>query len=266
MIPELSDASRVSTWLAKKGWSEASGGNFSIRISELPESVNEISGETPQSLPFAVNSLSGQYLLISARGNRAREMAMDAKDGCGLFWILRGGEDFTCLWGNNDHSSELAAHLAIHRTLLEVRPQHRAILHTHPTNLIALTHDPDLQEETQLSDILLRMQSEARIHLPEGLAHLGYHLPGSLELGDATAEALRRTPVALWHMHGAIATGNDLSDALDYLEIVDKVAEIYWRLRSAGIQPIGMSDENLGRSLKQFGVWDRYSSANSSEA
>lgn len=265
-IPELSDASRVVSWLAKLGWSEASGGNFSTRISTLPEAMEDLSGATPQSLPFAVPALGGETLLISAAGGRAREFAADPKAGCGIFWILRGGEEFTCLWGNKAPTSELAAHLAIHAMLLEARPTHRAILHTHPTNLIAITHIPELEDERRMSDHLLRIQSEARLYFPEGLSHLEYHLPGSREMGDASAEALRRTSVALWRFHGAIATGETLSHALDHLEIVEKTAEIYLRLRSAGIDPRGMSDEDLARSLRHFGLWERYANSSALES
>ncbi len=145
--------------------------------------------------------------------------------------------------------------------LLEVRPRQRAILHTHPTNLIALTHIPEMRDAAHLGDLLLRMQSEARIHLPGGLAYVPFNLPGSDALGEVTAQALRETNVALWHMHGAIATGESISRALDYLEIVDKAAQIYWKLVSSGIEPSGMTDEHLRQSLEHFGLWEQYNQA-----
>jgi rhamnulose-1-phosphate aldolase len=230
-------------------------------MSSLPNGVEDLSGEPPQTLPLKVPSLGGSYLLISAAGSRARDIADDPKGGIGLFWILQNGADYTCLWGVNKPTSELQAHLSIHNVLARARSPHAAVLHSHPANLIALTHDSDFDGQRQLGEIILRMQSEARVHLPEGIGQLPYHLPGSRELADASAEALLRTPVLLWHMHGAVATGKTLSQALDYLEIVDKAAQIYWILLAAGIKPEGLSDTNLERSLRHFKVWQRYRSS-----
>lgn len=261
LIPELNEMQRVCHWLAQWGWSEASGGNFSIRLNTLPDSVLNLSGEPPKPLPHHTPALGGGYLLISARGARARDLALDPEAGVGLYWIMQSGKEFTCLWGNSDPTSELSAHLAIQTSLSRTRPKHTAILHSHPPNLIALTHWPGFERGTDLSDILLRMQSEARLHLPEGIARLGFHIPGSRELGPASAAALMKTPVLLWHMHGAISTGETISSALDYLEIVDKAAQIYWILTSAGMTPEGMTDDDQRRSLEHFKLWERYRSS-----
>jgi rhamnulose-1-phosphate aldolase len=224
----------------------------------LPEAVQDLSGETPKSLPLNVPSLGGAYLLISARGARARDIATNPKDGVGLFWILQSGEESTCLWGSNEPTSELLVHLAVHNSQVQSRSNHNAVLHTHPSNLIALTHNTGFENQYDFSDMLLRMQSEARVHLPEGISLLPYHIPGSRELGDASAAALLRSPVLLWKLHGAVSTGKTLSDALDYLEIVEKAAQIYWILISSGIKPEGLTDADLERSLRHFRVWERY--------
>jgi rhamnulose-1-phosphate aldolase len=258
IIPELAEIQRVHDWLTQWRWSEASGGNFSIRMDTLPEAVHNLSGETPKPLPLNVPSLGGAYLLISARNSRARDIALEPEVGVGLFWILQSGEEFTCLWGNNDPTSELLVHLAIHNAQYQSHSNHNAVLHSHPSNLIALTHNTEFDNHIDLGDILLRMQSEARVHLPEGIRHLPYHIPGSRELGDATATALLKSPVLLWKLHGAISTGKTLSDALDYLEIVDKAAQIYWILMSSGIKPEGLTDADLERSLRHFRIWERY--------
>lgn len=261
LTDEVKEIQRVHEWLTQWRWSEASGGNISIRLEALPEGVDDLSGETPQGLPLKAPSLGGTYLFISAKGARARDIAIDPKKGVGLFWILQNGEEFTCLWGANNPTSELQAHLAIHNSLIQARSPHSAILHSHPANLIALTHNAEFGDQIALSDTILRMQSEARAHLPEGIAQLPYQIPGSRELGDASAMALLKTPVLLWHMHGAVAIGTTLSQALDYLEIVDKAAQIYWTLLAAGLNPEGMSEANLERSLRHFKVWQRYRSS-----
>lgn len=258
LLPELKEISRISGWLAQWQWSEAAGGNLSIRLDDIPSELKDLTGGTPQSLPLATPKLAESYLLVSGSGTRARDIAEDPAAGTGLYRVLPGGQSYVCLAGNNRPTSELPSHLAIHHTLLDTRPAHRAVIHTHPPNIIALTHLPEFQDGRQLSDTLFRMQSEARLILPEGAALLPYHLPGSLELGLASAEAVRHHFVALWRLHGALATGETLSQAVDYLEIVDKAARIYWTVTSSGRQPTGMTDEDIHSALKKFGRWERF--------
>ncbi len=260
-LPELAEMARVSRWLAQLGWSEAGSGNLSLRLEALPEQVAALPEGPALPLPLPVPRLAGRHLLLTGTGARARETPEDLQSAVGLFRVLPGGEALAPLWGNPRPTSELSAHVAVQEALLDARPRHRAVLHSHPANLIALTHLPEFQEGRRLSDVLLRMQSEARLLLPEGLAHLPFHLPGSVELGRASARACSRHLVVLWHMHGALATGETLSDALDHLELVDKAAQVYWTLRAAGVEPQGMRPEDVERSLRHFGRWDRYRAA-----
>ncbi|MCH7610147.1 MAG: rhamnulose-1-phosphate aldolase [Chloroflexi bacterium] len=256
--PEVRELMKVSAWLAQKGWSEAGSGNISIRFDRLPPGMEELSTGQPQRLPLVAPKLGGRYLLVTAAGARAREMDTELKSSTGLFNILHGGQDMVCVWGNPQATSELAAHVAIQEKLVEIRPEDRVVLHTHPAHLIALTHIPRLQDSRAISQALLRMQSEAHILFPDGVRYVQYSTPGSVELGARSAEQLERARVLLWHMHGAVATGESLSRALDYLEYIDKMAEIYWILRSAGIHPRGMRDEDIQSSLKHFNLWERH--------
>lgn len=239
-IPAILEATQlgtVSSWLSQKGWSEAASGNISIRFDELPSELKHLEAGLPRPLPFSTPNLSGRYLLVTSTGSRARELERNLEGGAGLFQILQGGREMACLWGNPRPTSELAAHLAIQHKLIEVRPEERAILHTHPPNLIALTHLAQLQDSQALSDALLGMQSEARLLFPQGLQYVPPGPAGSVELAHRSAEAAERARLMLWHMHGALATGESLPLALDLLEYVDKMAEIYWIVRSASAPP-----------------------------
>ncbi|MFQ5921997.1 MAG: rhamnulose-1-phosphate aldolase [Anaerolineales bacterium] len=257
-IPEVRELVKVSTWLAQKGWSEAGSGNISIRFDQLPSGLENLGSGQPERLPLVAPKLGGRYMLVTAAGARAREMESELERGVGLFNIMHGGQDMVCVWGNPEATSELAAHVAIQEKLVDIRPEDRVVLHTHPANLIALTHLPRLRESRAISEALLRMQSEAHMLFPDGLRYVHYSTPGSVELGAGSAEELERARVLLWHMHGAVATGETLSRALDYLEYIDKMAEIYWILRSAGVHPRGMRDEDIQSSLKHFNLWERH--------
>jgi rhamnulose-1-phosphate aldolase len=257
-IPEVRELKKVSTWMAQKGWSEAGSGNISIRFDKLPSELEGLAPGQPRRLPMAASRLGGRYLLVTSTGSRAREMETELERSVGLFNIMQGGQEMVGVWGNPEATSELAAHIAIQEKLVEIRPEDRVVLHTHPANLIALTHLPRLQDSRSISEALLRMQSEAHMLFPDGLRYVQYSTPGSVELGARSADELERARVLLWHMHGAVATGETLSRALDYLEYIDKMAEIYWILRSAGVHPRGMRDEDIQSSLKHFNLWDRH--------
>ncbi len=255
---EVRELVKVSRWLARKGWSEAGSGNISIRFDQPPSGVDELEPGRPRRLPLAAPRLGDHYLLLTSAGSRAREMEDELELGLGLFHVKHSGEEMVCLWGNPEVTSELAAHIAVQQKLVEIRPEDRAVLHTHPANLIALTHLPRMQDSRALSQALLGMQSEAHIHFPDGLRYVPYGTAGSVDLGRRSAEALGRARVLFWHMHGAVATGESLSRALDYLEYVDKMAQIYWLLRSAGVRPRGMRIKDIQSSLMHFNLWERH--------
>jgi rhamnulose-1-phosphate aldolase len=257
-LPEVEELARVSTWLAQKGWSEAGSGNLSIRLNPPPDWTPTMESAQPQPLPLHVVGLSGCWLLITSAGSRARETA-EAPAACsGIFRVLADGKAMACVWGNSQVTSEVAAHLAVHQMLLKHRPEDRAVLHSHPASLIALTHVAELQDSLALSRALLGMQSEAHVRFPDGLRFIPYSPAGSIEIATHTAQALEQACVALWYAHGAIATGPTLTSALDALEYVDKMAQIYWQLRSAGEPTGGMRREEIEASLEHFGLWDRH--------
>jgi rhamnulose-1-phosphate aldolase len=257
-FPEIEELARISTWLAQKGWSEAGSGNLSIRLDPPPDGREKLEPGPPQRLPLPTPGLAGNWLLITSTGSRARETAEAPETCSGILRVLAGGEAMVCVWGKPEVTSEVAAHLAIHQMLVERRPEDRAVLHSHPASLIALTHVVELQDSHALSRALLGMQSEAHVRFPDGLRYLPYSPAGSVELATRTAHALESARVALWYAHGAVATGPNLSSALDALEYVDKMAQIYWLLRASGEPATGMRREEIEASLKHFGLWDRH--------
>jgi len=260
-VPELQDIALTCRRLAELGWSEATGGNLSLRLDGGRFAGRAATTATPTDLPVEVPRLAGRYLLITGSGTRARDIAVDPGAGVGLYRVCEDARSYVWLAGNDHPTSELPSHLAIHDVLERVRPAHTAVVHTHPARLIALTHLPEMRDARTLSDTLLAMQSEARLHLPEGIGYQGFHPPGSLEMGLDSARHLQRRPVLLWHMHGALASGAGPAGALDLLEVVDKAADIYWTLRSSGVAPTGLDEADLRASLSRYGKLDRYLAA-----
>jgi rhamnulose-1-phosphate aldolase len=253
-IPELKELQRVAYWLAQRGWSEANAGNISVRLTDLPSDIARREGCPPVQMPLAFPELSGQHFLVTGTGKRMRDIIHDLEGNIGLIRILPGGEAYTCLWGVPRVTSEFPAHTAIHQMLLAERPDHRAIVHTHPPGLAALTHLAQFRDAEALSNVLFRMHPETNYFLHKQLAYLPYRVPGSVELGRATAEVLRTCKATLWDKHGVVAVGETMSRALDWIEILEKAAQIYWLVASSGQQPVGLTDQQIEALLKMYGL------------
>jgi rhamnulose-1-phosphate aldolase len=253
-IPELEELQRVAYWLAQRFWSEANAGNISVRLTDLPVDIAQREGCPPIQMPIAFPELSGQHFLVTGTGKRMRDIAHDLEGNIGLIRILPGGQAYTRLWGVPGVTSEFPAHSAIHQVLLAERPDHRAIVHTHPPGLAALTHSTQFRDAEALSDVLCRMHSETSYFLHKQLAYLPYMVPGSVELGRATAEVLRTCKAALWDKHGVVAIGETMSRALDWIEMLEKAAQIYWLAASSGQQPVGLTDQQIEAMLEAYGL------------
>ncbi len=253
-IPELQDIRHAAYWVSHRGWSEAGSGNFSIRLRDQPEDLRSIDAMAKRKMPLKAPELKGEYLLITTNGSRMRDMINELEGNVCLVRVLSNGEEYALLWGKERVTSEFTAHIAVQSMLKKERPEFRAVLHTQPTKLVALTHSPSFHSPEKLVDVLFRMHPENRAILPERIEVLPYAVPASLELGLATARALRSHRLVLWEKHGVVSIGGDLEEALDYVELMEKAAELYWTVASAGIEPTGLSDEQIAETLGAFGL------------
>jgi len=228
--PWLSAIADTARELAARGWAEANAGNLSLRIA-APSGTRG----RPIRLPVPVEPLAGQCLLIKRAGVRMRDLARYPSDG--LCAVAVGREGTTWLIGDSP-SSELAAHLASHAVLACSRPADRVFLHTHPTNLAALSL---CIAHRSLPALLVRMHTEAPVLLQDLIAALPFYPPGSLALARATARALRRFRAVVWAGHGLAASAPDLASALDLVELAEKCAAIALLAGARAANRVGLS-------------------------
>ena len=107
----------------------------------------------------------------------------------------------------------------LHRNFLRISRgiDNKVVLHTHPTDLVAMTHNRVFLQPDVLGKLLWSMIPETRVIVPKGLGIVPYKLPGSLELADATIRLLDRYDVVMWEKHGALAVGSDVIECFDII-------------------------------------------------
>ena len=191
-------------------------------------------------------SLGGRCILVTAAGTRMRDLAREPDAGCGILRCSAEGTGCQVVWCVDPAApfvptSELPSHLAIHAALRRRGAPQRAVVHTHPTELLALSHDPGLAGEGRLARALGAMAPEMVVALPAGLAVVPYRLPGTEAQGALAGEAMEGHDVALWVKHGAVAVGRECAEAFDLLDAVNTAARMLLLCRSAGYEPEGLS-------------------------
>jgi len=215
--PYLAEIAAIGAELPRRGWAEANAGNLSIRLGPTPGTGSAVS------LPECYAGLAGKGILIKRNGVRLRALARTPLAGLCVVRVNRDGSAYQVLPQNARPSSELLTHLAAHETLVQHRPEQTALIHTHPTELIALTNI--ITSPRRLITLLADTHTESpavlsRVILTKRLQ------PGTIALARATANAMKRHDAAIWPGHGIIATGPDLSAALDIIEILNKLATL----------------------------------------
>jgi rhamnulose-1-phosphate aldolase len=237
------DLRTVATWLWDRGWAEWGAGNISVNVSGLISEANLHQNPNHQiypipnlSLPIATGSLSLHLsLLTTLSGSRMREIMNNPEQGCCLVHCNEQSEFSVIPFSEHNQApsptSEFASHLLIHETLRNCRPDHKAVLHTHPAEIIALSQISGLRSQEALNEALSKILPELSIYLPEGIAYIPYLKSGSIELAEASAEAMKTFRVAIWEKHGIIATGPTLEDAFDAIDLVAKAARIWFLIR-----------------------------------
>jgi rhamnulose-1-phosphate aldolase len=244
---EIASTARI---LWQKGWAEGGAGNISLDVSEFYAGITMDFRTFPLvPLPKSYPNLASRFLLVTARGCRMRELADDPAGNLCLVKTNKSGDACQLLFEDlekpNKATTELFTHLGLHNMIAARGSGEKAVLHTHATDLIALSHLPKLLDENKLNRVLLGMHSETVFFLPEGIGFIPFELPGSMELAEKTLEKLKDHQVVLWEKHGCLSIGDSISGALDKIDMFSKAARLWLVCRNAGFDPQGLSEEQL---------------------
>ena len=255
--PFMVEAVRTLTNLYRLGWDERNGGNLSVLLDEgeLSEYLDLTAVVREIPMTFDASEIVGKIFLVTGTGKYFKNVQYDPEKNLGIVRIAGDGKNLELLWGYSDGgrpTSELPAHLMSHIARLAIDPSHRVVMHTHPTNTIAmsLVHSLDPRDFTRT---LWQMQTESIVVFPEGVAVLPWMVCGTNDIGVATAEQLKRERLCVWADHGIYGVGRDLDEAFGLIETVEKAAELYMISVNAGIKN-GITDSQLKDLAKVFGL------------
>jgi rhamnulose-1-phosphate aldolase len=243
----------VAGFLWQKGWAERNGGNISLRIPDEEPGHRFSHGKAEFPLVEPMPELGGHWYYLTGTGCRMRDVAVNPLNYGLLIRISEDGLQYEADSGTHVRpTSELPSHLAIHRQLQSQGKTFSAVVHTHPTELIALSHIRKFLVDGVLSRLLWSMIPETKIFVPRGIGIVPYILTGTRELADATIESLKNHDVVLWEKHGVLATGDDIVECFDLIDTLNKSAQIYLTAKTAGFEPEGLSDSQLDELAEAF--------------
>ncbi len=254
---EVEKIAEVAGYLWQNGWAERNGGNITVNVTEFADdemkqmpAISDV-----KQIGVTLPALKGCYFYCKGTGKRMRDLARRPMDNGSVIRILDDCASYVIIADNAVMpTSELPSHLTVHAHLIETGSSYKATVHTHPIELVAMSHNRKFLGKDVLTNILWSMIPETKAFCPLGLGVVPYELPGSNSLADATLKELEDYDVVLWEKHGVFAKGLDVMDAFDQIDVLSKSAKIYIDSRCMGFEPEGMSQEQLQEMTKAFNL------------
>lgn len=239
------------------GWDERNGGNISYMLCEKEVAeyldLNNVIRTIP--IGFKAESLVGKIFIVTGTGKYFKNVEFDPENNLGIIRIAKDGETAELLWGYKDggrFTSELPAHLMSHMARLSVDKDNRVVMHTHPTNTLAMNHIHELDEK-KFTHTLWEMCTECIVVFPDGVGVLPWMVCGNNEIGYATAEKMKEFRLVIWGLHGIYGAGKNMDEAFGLIETVEKAAELYM-LTSHSKRINTITDDNLRELALEFGL------------
>lgn len=261
--PFLQDMIEVTSNMYRLGWDERNGGNVSylLKEEELKEylDLNNISRTIPlmglYDTTFDISPLIGKYFIVTGTGKYFKNVKKDPETNLGIVRIAKDGKHIELLWGYKDGgrtTSEFPAHMMCHMARLKVDSNNRIVIHTHPTNTLAMNYVCSLEDKI-FSHTLWQMSTECIVVFPEGVGVLPWMLCGTKEIGEATAKKMQDYRLVIWGLHGVYASGKDMDETFGLIETVEKAATIYNLIGSRKIINT-ITNDNLKEIANYFKV------------
>ena len=257
LAAEVEKVAEVAGYLWQKGWAERNGGNITVNITEYID--DEIKALPAISKVYQIGAvlphLKGCYFYCKGTNMRMRDLARRPMENGSIIRILEDCASYVIIADNAvKPTSELPSHLSVHNHLIGIGSPYKASLHTHPIELVAMSHSKKYLEKDVATKLLWSMIPETKAFCPRGLGIVPYKLPGSVELAEATIAELADYDVVMWEKHGVFAVDCDIMQAFDQVDVLNKSALIYMAAKTMGFEPEGMSDEQMREMSVAFNL------------
>ena len=254
---------KTASNMYRLGWDERNGGNISYLLDEKEVAeyldLNEVIRTIPlmgvNEVDFDASPLEGKIFIVTGTGKYFKNVEADPETNLGIVRIGKKGKEVELLWGFEDGgrpTSEFPAHMMSHMARLEVDPENRVVIHSHPTNTLAMNFVHELDEK-KFTHSLWEMCTECIVVFPEGVGVLPWMLCGTTDIGKATAAKMKEFRLVVWAMHGIYGAGKTLDETFGLIETVEKAAQIY--MLTAHLPRVNtIKDEDMLKLLELFGV------------
>lgn len=257
LAAEVYKVAEVAGYLWQKGWAERNGGNITVNITEYVDDA--IRAMPPISevkqIGVVLPHLKGCYFYCKGTQKRMRDLARNPMENGSVIRILDDCSSYEIIADQVVMpTSELPSHLSVHNYLLGKGMPYKVSLHTHPIELVAMSHSKKFLEKDVASNLLWSMIPETKAFCPRGLGIIPYKLPSSVELADATISQLDEYDVVMWEKHGVFAVDTDIMAAFDQVDVLNKSALIYIAARNMGFEPEGMSQQQMQEMTEAFNL------------
>lgn len=250
-IEELCD---MTDNMYRLGWNERNGGNISILLSDEEVAPYVVGREVIRELPLSIAfpEFAGRYFIVTGTGKYFKNISKDPAYNLGLIRISEDGSCGQLLWGytnGGSFTSEIIMHLGAHSKRLARDPNHRVVMHAHPTATVSMTHIHEWDEKA-FTKTLWGTCTECIVIFPDGVAVLPWMVSSSPGIGLASAEKFDEFRILIWALHGCTVTGSSLDEAFGLMETVEKGAQIY--INVAGKQTASIDDAMLREVVSAF--------------
>lgn len=239
------------------GWDERNGGNISYLLKKEDVEKYLDTDKVIRTIPigFKAKALKGKYFIVTGTGKYFKNVDKDPENNLGIIRIAgEEGDEAELLWGYADggrFTSELPAHLMSHMERLNRDPEHRVVIHSHPTYTIAMNSVCPIDEK-DFTHKLWQSNTEAIVVFPDGVGVLPCMVCGTNAIGEATAEKMKEYRLVMWTNHGIYGTGKDMDEAFGLVETVEKTAQLYMLALGHTVNVI--PDETLWGLVDRFNL------------
>ena len=254
---EVDKVAEVAGYLWQKGWAERNGGNIVINVTDLvDEEIKSMPAIGPKTtFGFKLPNIAGCYFFCKGTNRRMRDLARWPMENGSFIRVCEDGEHYEMIADNPvKPTSEISSHLLMHSDMLAKGNGYKASLHTHPIELIAMSHSKKFLEKDVLTKLLWSMIPETKAFCPRGLGIIPYKMPSGTELAEATVKELDDYDVVLWEKHGVCSVSADILEAFDQVDVLSKSAMIYIASKNMGYEPDGMTDAQMKEMTEAFNL------------